>query len=168
MAAKLTDFGIARLVDSDRMTMQGFTVGTANYLSPEQATGEEVGPPADVYSLGLVLLECLTGVVAYPGNGVAAASARLHRQPAIPELAGPAVGVADRRDDTTRPGAAHHAAHAAAELSPAARTQSPVDRTRVLETCGPRRRRQVVRSRRRRPGVVGGGCRCARRCSSLR
>ena len=81
--AKLTDFGIARLVDGARMTMTGFTVGTANYLSPEQVASGDVGPPSDVYSLGLVLLECLTGTVAYPGHGVEAALARLHRPPAI-------------------------------------------------------------------------------------
>jgi serine/threonine protein kinase len=84
-AAKLTDFGIARLVDGTRITMTGHTLGTANYLSPEQIKGEQVGPPSDVYSLGLVLLECLTGSVAYPGHGAQAALARLERQPEIPE-----------------------------------------------------------------------------------
>ncbi|HKC29899.1 MAG TPA: serine/threonine-protein kinase [Jatrophihabitans sp.] len=81
--AKLTDFGIARLVDGTRMTLTGFTIGTANYLSPEQLRGEDVGPPSDVYSLGLVLLEALTGRVAYPGRGAEAAFARLQRQPSF-------------------------------------------------------------------------------------
>src|SRR5436309_2213695 len=49
VTAKLTDFGIARLVGSARLTAAGLTLGTANYLSPEQATGAPVGPPADVY-----------------------------------------------------------------------------------------------------------------------
>jgi serine/threonine protein kinase len=83
--AKLTDFGIARLVDGARLTMSGFTLGTANYLSPEQISGAEVTPASDVYSLGLVLLECLTGQVAYPGHGVEAALSRLHRRPYIPD-----------------------------------------------------------------------------------
>jgi serine/threonine protein kinase len=83
--ATLTDFGIARLIDGTRMTMTGFTVGTANYLSPEQLTGGEVGPATDIYSLGLVLLECLTGELAYPGHGVEAAMPRLQRPPEIPE-----------------------------------------------------------------------------------
>jgi serine/threonine protein kinase len=87
--AKLTDFGIARLVDSTRLTMIGMTVGTANYLSPEQATGQVTGPASDVYSLGLVLLECVTGQLAYPGTGVEAAMARLNYQPAIPTSLGP-------------------------------------------------------------------------------
>jgi serine/threonine protein kinase len=82
--ATLTDFGIARLIDGTRMTMTGFTLGTANYLSPEQLTGGEVGPPSDIYSLGLVLLECLTGEVAYPGHGAEAAMPRLQGSPEIP------------------------------------------------------------------------------------
>jgi hypothetical protein len=84
-SAKLTDFGIARLIDGTRMTMTGFTLGTANYLSPEQISGEDVAAPSDIYSLGLVLLECLTGQLAYPGHGAEAAIARLHRPPAIPD-----------------------------------------------------------------------------------
>lgn len=84
VTAKLTDFGIARLVDSTRMTVHGMTLGTPNYLSPEQTTGGEVGPPSDIYSLGLVLLECITGQVVYPGQGVEAAVVRLHRPPSFP------------------------------------------------------------------------------------
>jgi len=49
---RLTDFGIARLVDSARHTQTGMTIGTAAYLSPEQVSGGDVGPPSDVYSLG--------------------------------------------------------------------------------------------------------------------
>ncbi|HEY1484718.1 MAG TPA: protein kinase [Micromonosporaceae bacterium] len=87
--ARLTDFGIARLADTARITEIGMTIGTANYLSPEQATGGDVGPPSDIYSLGLVLLESRTGQVAYPGTGVAAATARLYRPPEIPDALGP-------------------------------------------------------------------------------
>lgn len=83
-AAKLTDFGISRLVDSTRLTMHGMTIGTANYLSPEQVSSSDVGPPSDIYSLGLVLIECLTGELAYPGLGVEAALTRLHRPPPVP------------------------------------------------------------------------------------
>ncbi|WP_157749510.1 serine/threonine-protein kinase [Jatrophihabitans sp. GAS493] len=83
-SAKLTDFGIAVLLDSTRFTMAGMTVGTANYLSPEQVQGGQVTPASDVYPLGLVLLECLTGRLAYPGPGVEAALARLSHQPDIP------------------------------------------------------------------------------------
>ena len=81
---RLTDFGIARLVDAARVTATGLTVGTASYLSPEQVTGSDVGPAADVYALGLVLLECLTGNREYPGAAVEVALARLSRPPRVP------------------------------------------------------------------------------------
>jgi eukaryotic-like serine/threonine-protein kinase len=83
--AKLTDFGIARLLDGTRLTKHGMTIGTANYLSPEQAEGAETSTASDIYSFGLVLIECLTGQLAYPGVGVEAAVARLHRPPRIPQ-----------------------------------------------------------------------------------
>lgn len=83
--AKLADFGIARIVDAERLTEHGTTVGTAHYLSPEQATGTSAGPPTDIYTLGLVLIECLTGTMVFEGSAVAAAVARLHRDPAVPE-----------------------------------------------------------------------------------
>jgi serine/threonine protein kinase len=83
-STKLTDFGIARLVDAAKVTSTGLMVGTASYLAPEQVSGEPVGPPCDVYALGLVLLEALTGRREYDGPAVEAAMARLHRQPAIP------------------------------------------------------------------------------------
>lgn len=84
MHAKLADFGIARLLDETRLTATGSLLGTASYLSPEQALGAAIGAPTDVYSLGLVLLECLTGLRAYPGTAVESAMARLQRQPEIP------------------------------------------------------------------------------------
>jgi serine/threonine protein kinase len=58
--------------------------GTPAYFSPEQVTGEPVGPPTDVYALGLVLLECLTGRREYEGTPMEVAMARLSRPPAIP------------------------------------------------------------------------------------
>ena len=82
---KLTDFGIARLVDGARLTATHFTVGSAGYLSPEQARGDQVGPPSDVYSLGLVLLECVTGQRVFSGPGQEAALAPITRDPQIPD-----------------------------------------------------------------------------------
>nr|WP_277870778.1 serine/threonine-protein kinase [Cryobacterium breve] len=84
MHAKLADFGIARLFDATRLTATGSLLGTAGYLSPEQALGTTIGPPSDVYSLGLVLLECLTGERAFSGTAIESAMARLQRQPHIP------------------------------------------------------------------------------------
>ncbi|MER6787615.1 protein kinase [Streptomyces sp. NPDC000658] len=89
----LTDFGISRLIDATTRTATGTLVGTAAYLSPEQVLGHPVGRPSDVYALGLVLLECLTGRLEYDGGPLEAAIARLHRAPVLPgglpaELAG--------------------------------------------------------------------------------
>ncbi|MDQ0863898.1 serine/threonine-protein kinase [Arthrobacter globiformis] len=81
---KLTDFGIARIADGTRLTATGTMVGTAAYLSPEQAMGSPLSPASDIYSLGLVLLECIKGTVEYPGSAVESAVARLHRAPEIP------------------------------------------------------------------------------------
>lgn len=82
--AKLADFGIARLLDGTGGTATGALLGTASYMSPEQALGAALGPPSDVYSLGLVLLEALTGERAYPGTAIETVTARLQRQPEIP------------------------------------------------------------------------------------
>jgi eukaryotic-like serine/threonine-protein kinase len=61
-AAKLTDFGVARVVGGDSLTRTGDVLGTAAYMAPEQAEGREAGASADLYSLALVLYEALTGV----------------------------------------------------------------------------------------------------------
>lgn len=81
----LADFGIARALGSAHLTMTGELVGTVAYLAPEQITDIDVGPRADVYSLGLVLLECLTGRVEYDGTTAEAAVARLSRSPRVPD-----------------------------------------------------------------------------------
>ncbi|MDT8914514.1 protein kinase domain-containing protein [Amycolatopsis sp. PS_44_ISF1] len=83
--ALIADFGVARLVDATRVTASGATVGTAAYLAPEQVLGEHPGAPADVYALGLVLLECLTGAREYEGTPAESAVVRLHRQPHVPD-----------------------------------------------------------------------------------
>jgi hypothetical protein len=82
---RLADFGIARVADGPALTTTGELVGSAPYLAPEQVSGQDVGPPADVYALGLVLAECLTGHPCFAGNGIAAALSRLHRPPDLPE-----------------------------------------------------------------------------------
>ncbi len=80
---KLTDFGIASAVGAPELGE--ITSGTAAYLSPEQVEGGDATPRSDVYALGLVLLEALTGTAAYPGGIERSAFARLDRQPEIPE-----------------------------------------------------------------------------------
>lgn len=85
---KLTDFGISLLVDATRITAAGSLVGTARYLSPEQVLGQRVDRPTDIYALGLVLIECLTGESVFPGTQTETMSARLHRSPEMPTSVG--------------------------------------------------------------------------------
>ena len=65
---KVTDFGIARAMGESTLTATGTILGTAQYVSPEQASGEDPGPPSDVYSLGIVLYEMVTGAVPFTGD----------------------------------------------------------------------------------------------------
>ncbi|MCC3290210.1 protein kinase [Arthrobacter sp. zg-Y1110] len=85
--AKLTDFGVA-FVASDPQSQHGTFSGTAAFMSPEQARGEQAGVSSDVYSLGLVLLQCLTGKPAFPGPALESALARLLKDPEIPSELG--------------------------------------------------------------------------------
>ncbi len=82
LRGKLTDFGIASLVG--RPQDEEFVTGTAAYLSPEVVEGSDAVAGSDVYSLGLVLLEALTGRVSFPGGVEESAFARLDRDPEIP------------------------------------------------------------------------------------
>jgi eukaryotic-like serine/threonine-protein kinase len=68
---KVSDFGIARVVDGTQLTQVGTVLGTAAYLAPEQAAGEEATAAADVYSLGAVLYELLTGRPPYDASSLA-------------------------------------------------------------------------------------------------
>ena len=102
----LADFGIAG--PSGGRTANA--VGTAGYVAPEQVSGGETGPAVDVYALGLVLLECLTGEVEFPGDSDAAAMARLAHRPKVPGAWGRAwrtlLTAMTRTDPALRPGAA--------------------------------------------------------------
>jgi hypothetical protein len=73
---KVTDFGIARAVGDSTLTATGSVLGTANYLSPEQASGGNVGPAADQYSTGIVLYEMLVGTVPFTGDSPVAIAMR--------------------------------------------------------------------------------------------
>ncbi len=88
--AKLADFGVAYLADSTRHTTPGTVIGTAAYLAPEQVRGEPAGPAADVYALGLLLLETITGSRAFPeASGIGRVMARLVDDPDVPAWLGP-------------------------------------------------------------------------------
>src|SRR6266478_3773879 len=87
---KLTDFGIAFVVNAERLTDTGMTVGTVQYYAPEQAQGEIVSPAADVYSLGIVMYETLTGRTPFDGdNPVAVAMQHIQDPPTPPRQLNP-------------------------------------------------------------------------------
>ena len=90
---KLTDFGIARAVDAAPVTRNGMVMGTAHYIAPEQAAGDEAGPAGDVYSLGVVGYECLAGRRPFVAdNAVAVAMMHIRdRPPPLPGEVPPAV-----------------------------------------------------------------------------
>ena len=82
---KVTDFGIARAVSETSMTVTGTTLGSVHYFSPEQARGDEVTGASDVYSLGIVLYEMLTGRRPFEGDSAAGvALKRLNEEPPPP------------------------------------------------------------------------------------
>jgi len=82
--AKLADFGIAQLLEvsgESRLTRSGMMVGTSDYLAPEQAEGRPVDGRTDIYSLGIVLWECLTGQLPFPGENFVAVAMRQLKDP---------------------------------------------------------------------------------------
>ncbi len=135
--AKLADFGIARLLDDARMTATGTVIGTATYLSPEQAQGATVGTASDVYSLGLVLLESLTGLRAFPGTAIEAVLARLARDPEIPLTIGDPWRTLLTAMTARHPQDRPDAASVAATLLEPTFLDAPVPGTERLETEQP-------------------------------
>jgi len=134
---KITDFGIAQAAGSARLTRTGTLVGTAAYLAPERATGGPATPASDLYSLGVVAYECLTGQAPFDGEPLAVALA--HMQQAIPPLppsvpAAVAALVADltAKDPSARPSSAGEVCDRAERLRtvppdpPAAAPRSPM------------------------------------------
>src|SRR5262249_19016503 len=90
---KLTDFGIASVykdINAERLTTTGMTLGTVQYYAPEQAHGEIVNPAADVYALGIVMYEMLTGRTPFEGDTpVAVAMQHIQDAPLAPSRLNP-------------------------------------------------------------------------------
>lgn len=84
-AAKITDFGIARTLTEQGLTLDGRVLGTTDYVSPEQALGRDVTVQSDVYSLGIVLYEMLTGEVPFRGESPVAVAMR-HVREEVPDV----------------------------------------------------------------------------------
>jgi serine/threonine protein kinase len=84
-SAKVTDFGIARTLEEDGLTADGRVLGTTDYVSPEQALGQDVTGQSDFYSLGVVLFEMLTGEVPFTGESQVAVAMK-HVRETIPDV----------------------------------------------------------------------------------
>src|ERR687883_722356 len=83
--AKVTDFGIARSLTEEGLTAEGRVLGTTDYVSPEQALGQDVGPQSDLYSLGVVMFEMLTGDVPFHGENQVSVAMK-HVREELPDL----------------------------------------------------------------------------------
>ena len=146
---KITDFGIARATNSVPLTQTGAIMGTAYYISPEQASGGSVTPASDLYSLGIVAYECLSGTRPFSGNTpVSVALAQVREEPPqLPaEIPAPARDLVMRllaKDPADRPGSAGELGAAALALAPTVAAVGPTagaappDATRVLTVPTP-------------------------------
>jgi serine/threonine-protein kinase len=124
--AKVTDFGIARSLDVQHgMTQTGTVLGTSDYIAPEQAQGKQVDEQTDVYSLGVVLYELLTGEVPFPGENFVAV--------AMQHINDPVPSVRDKRPDV--PLRVDAAAQRAMAKDPRDRFPTMADFGRELEAC---------------------------------
>jgi eukaryotic-like serine/threonine-protein kinase len=161
-ACHLTDFGLARALSAAHLTFSGEFVGTAAYVAPEQITDVDIGPPADIYALGLLLLECLTGRTEYTGTTVETALARLTRPPRIPDTLSSAwqtlLNAMTAQDPGSRPDAAHCAETLDAITEERVVPHPPATRPRPVPDDSPDRPYPVTsKLRRPRRGAVHAG-----------
>jgi len=92
--AKIADFGIARMRSSETRTQTGVILGSPKYISPEQVVGKRADHRSDIFSLGIILYECLTGATPFNGEGLSALMYQItNHDPAPPSAANPQVPV---------------------------------------------------------------------------
>ena len=118
---KITDFGIAHAAGSAPITQVGTLVGTPAYLAPERGAGDPATPASDLYSLGMVAYECLTGTLPFHGTPLEVASAsRFGSLPALPaDVPAPVTALVSdltAKDPAARPGSSAEVAARAAQL----------------------------------------------------
>jgi len=141
---KIADFGVARGDDASKLTQAGTVLGTAAYLSPEQAAGAEVGPRSDLYSVGAVLYELLSGATPYRFESLAGLAAPRKPPPPLPPHVPPTLADVVARCLAPDP---NHRPASAAELER--------DLRRALEPSSEAPTVRIVRTRRRlRPAIV--------------
>jgi serine/threonine protein kinase len=120
---KLADFGIAKAAEQTRITQVGSVLGTAAYLSPEQARGEEAGPASDIYSLGVCAYQFLTGRLPHEYASLTELALKQQQDPVAP--------VSDYRPDV--PPELDDAVRRALERDPAARYSSALEMAEAIE-----------------------------------
>jgi eukaryotic-like serine/threonine-protein kinase len=146
---KIADFGIARAAETTALTQQGTVLGTAAYLSPEQASGEEVTAATDVYGLGAVLYELLTGRPPYEFESLADLAAK-QSEGAITPVSELAPDVPRRVEDAVMRALARNPAFRPSSAAELARELAPEDReppTVPLETRPAAARERLSRRR---------------------
>lgn len=157
---KITDFGIARAMGSVPLTRTGTVLGTAHYLSPEQACGAAATPASDIYALSVVAYECLAGHRPFDGEGpvqVALAHQRAEVPPLPEELPAPVVGLVMRalaKDPAHRPSSAGSMGRTALGIRQALYLDGPGDGRSQPSAHRPARpAAPATASRRRRRGL---------------
>ncbi len=168
--AKVTDFGIARTLDEAGLTADGRVIGTTDYVSPEQALGEQVGAQSDMYSLGVVLFEMLTGKVPFAADSPVAVAMCHVRDPMPdvqtirPEVSATVAAIVDKC--TAKDAADRYASfreltadlESALALEASRRGSTQGEATTVLETLPPQTKAKVplgVRKKRSRTLMAG-------------
>jgi serine/threonine protein kinase len=168
---KLADFGIAKATEQSSITQVGSVLGTAAYLAPEQGRGEEAGPPADIYALGVVTYQLLSGRLPFEGASLTELAIKQQREPpqrlddlvaAVSPQLGRAVDIALRIDPRQRYPTAVEMAHALEEgargIAPGSGTAvvPPRDSNSTTVIARDERTRVVsgVKPRQPRPGQV--------------
>jgi eukaryotic-like serine/threonine-protein kinase len=120
---KLADFGIAKAAEQTRITQVGSVLGTAAYLSPEQARGEEAGPASDIYSLGVCAYQFLTGRLPHEYASLTELALKQQQDPVAP--------MRDYRPEV--PGELDQAVRVALERDPEARYESALEMSEAIE-----------------------------------